>query len=58
VITEKSIALDPASLLAHCAQNLARYKVPATIEIRSELPKTAVGKIDKVALKAEVRAKS
>jgi long-chain acyl-CoA synthetase len=58
VISEKGVELDPASLLAHCAQNLARYKVPASIEIRSELPKTAVGKIDKVALKAEVQAKS
>ena len=53
VIPAKDATLDPASLLAHCTQNLARYKVPASIEMRSELPKTAVGKIDKVALKAE-----
>jgi long-chain acyl-CoA synthetase len=53
VIATKGAALDPASLLAHCTLNLARYKVPASIEIRSDLPKTAVGKIDKVALKAE-----
>ncbi|AMN41234.1 AMP-binding protein [Rhodoplanes sp. Z2-YC6860] len=58
VIAEKSMVLDPASLLTHCTQNLARYKVPASIEIRSDLPKTAVGKIDKVALEAEVQAKS
>lgn len=53
VIAASGMALDQAALLAHCAQNLARYKVPATIETRAELPKTAVGKIDKVALKAE-----
>jgi long-chain acyl-CoA synthetase len=52
VIAVKDAALDQASLLAHCTLNLARYKVPASIELRSDLPKTAVGKIDKVALKA------
>ncbi len=31
---------------------LARYKLPKRIEILSELPRTASGKIDKVALKA------
>jgi long-chain acyl-CoA synthetase len=53
VIPAKGVAVDQASLLAHCGQNLARYKVPASIELRSELPKTVVGKIDKVALRAE-----
>ena len=45
VIPAKGAALDVASLLAHGTQNLARYKVPASIELRSDLPKTAVGKI-------------
>jgi len=30
------MALDEAALIAHCAQNLARYKVPAAIEIVRE----------------------
>lgn len=34
-------------LSAHCHENLAKYKVPATVSIVDELPKTAVGKIDK-----------
>jgi long-chain acyl-CoA synthetase len=38
-------------LLAHCRANLARYKVPASIELVAALPKTSVGKIDKKALR-------
>jgi long-chain acyl-CoA synthetase len=38
-------------LLAHCRENLARYKVPAAIEMVATLPKTPVGKIDKKALR-------
>jgi long-chain acyl-CoA synthetase len=38
-------------LLAHCRENLARYKVPVSITIVAAIPKTPVGKIDKVALR-------
>ena len=44
-------ATDAETLLAHCAQNLAKYKIPARIEIIAEIPKTTVGKIDKAALR-------
>ncbi|WP_018991590.1 AMP-binding protein [Aromatoleum toluclasticum] len=40
-------AASPAQLVEHCRANLAKYKVPAQISIVEELPKTAVGKIDK-----------
>lgn len=42
---------DAETLLAHCVQNLAKFKVPARIEIVVEIPKTTVGKIDKAALR-------
>ena len=42
----------PEELLAHCAANLAKYKVPASIAIVDALPKTTVNKTDKKALKA------
>jgi long-chain acyl-CoA synthetase len=45
-------------LLAHCRTNLARYKMPATIEFRSELPKTMIGKVLRKDLRAEVEARS
>jgi long-chain acyl-CoA synthetase len=40
------------SLLEHCRKRLARYKIPATLEILDALPKTTVNKLDKLALKS------
>ena len=37
----------PESLLAHCRERLTRYKLPASIDIVAELPRTTVGKTDK-----------
>ncbi len=39
-------------LLAHCRDNLAKYKVPARLELLDALPKTSVNKTDKRALRA------
>ncbi|MDQ6644190.1 MAG: hypothetical protein M3Y76_07055 [Chloroflexota bacterium] len=33
------------SILAHCKQNLAGYKVPKILEFRQTLPKSLIGKI-------------
>jgi long-chain acyl-CoA synthetase len=49
-------AASAESLAEHCRANLAKYKVPAAIEIVSDLPKTTVGKIDKKPLKERARA--
>ena len=43
-LTEEALAL-------HCRQNLTGYKRPKSIEFRSELPKTNVGKILRRALR-------
>jgi long-chain acyl-CoA synthetase len=40
------------ALLSFCKERLARYKIPATLEILDSLPKTSVNKLDKLALKA------
>ncbi len=40
------------ALAAHCAANLARYKVPARIEIVDTLPRTSANKTDKNALRS------
>jgi len=45
VVLKAGSNADAAALRAHCKKNLAAYKVPKLIEIRSELPKSAVGKI-------------
>jgi long-chain acyl-CoA synthetase len=43
-------------IIAYCKQNLAPYKVPRSVEFRTELPKTLVGKILRRALREEDEA--
>jgi long-chain acyl-CoA synthetase len=45
-------SLSAERIVAHCRENLTRYKVPRIVEFRSQLPKTPVGKI----LRRELRA--
>ena len=40
------------NLITYCRERLARYKIPATLEILDALPKTTVNKPDKLALKS------
>lgn len=40
------------ALLSYCKERLAPYKIPATLEVMDALPKTSVGKLDKLPLKA------
>ncbi|HOG48881.1 MAG TPA: long-chain fatty acid--CoA ligase, partial [Anaerolineae bacterium] len=44
-------------IIEHCRANLAKFKVPATVEFRSELPKTMVGKVLRRVLREEELAK-
>jgi long-chain acyl-CoA synthetase len=41
-------------LFAYCEEKLAKYKRPVEIRIVSDIPKTAVGKIDKKLLRAQM----
>ncbi|NEM06248.1 class I adenylate-forming enzyme family protein [Geodermatophilus normandii] len=43
-------------LLTHCRQSLAGFQVPKRIEVRTGLPKTATGKIQKHELRDEFRS--
>jgi crotonobetaine/carnitine-CoA ligase len=45
--------LPPASVFAHCASRLARFKVPRFLEYRASLPKTPSQKVAKHLLVAE-----
>lgn len=47
VVPRDGSCLGVDMLESHCRSNLAKYKWPATIDIVAELPKTAVGKVDK-----------
>ncbi len=44
----------PEDLVAHCKPNLARHKVPSRIFIVDALPRTSVGKIDRVTLRQQL----
>ncbi len=55
VLKPTVIASDKTAqaLQQHCRQRLAPYKYPHWIEFRSDLPKTATGKIQRFKLRAE-----
>jgi long-chain acyl-CoA synthetase len=55
VVLREGCAFDEERLREHCAGQLARYKVPARIELLAAMPKTTVNKTDKKVLKARVR---
>ncbi|CAB3777702.1 long-chain fatty acid--CoA ligase [Pararobbsia alpina] len=44
-VVRKDPALTEADLIAFCKERLTGYKRPRTVEFRTELPKTTVGKI-------------
>jgi acyl-CoA synthetase (AMP-forming)/AMP-acid ligase II len=44
-------AVTEETAIAHCRGNLAGYKVPKSVEFRTELPRTATGKVQKHVLR-------
>ncbi|MBL4834739.1 MAG: AMP-binding protein [Pseudomonas sp.] len=48
--------LDKDAIIAHCREHLTGYKVPSSIEIREDLPKSTVGKLLRRVLRDEARA--
>jgi len=46
--------LDVETLIAHLEPKLARYKIPKTLDIVDELPRTASGKVQKHELRGKV----
>jgi long-chain acyl-CoA synthetase len=48
--------LTREAVIAHCRKHLTGYKVPKSIVLRDELPKSPIGKILRKDLKAEVKA--
>jgi acyl-coenzyme A synthetase/AMP-(fatty) acid ligase len=54
---DKASAAFAQILQDECRQKLAVYKYPRWVEFRSELPKTATGKIQRFKLRAEAEAR-
>jgi long-chain acyl-CoA synthetase len=51
VVLRSGQSASEADLRTFCRANLAPYKVPSTVEFRTELPKTMVGKVLRRALR-------
>ena len=55
--TSQADAVALAAVLdAHCRERLANYKVPKAIHVREDLPRLAIGKVDRRALATEAAA--
>jgi O-succinylbenzoic acid--CoA ligase len=47
VVLRGGAAASEGDLLAFCTSRLARYKVPASVQFRQQLPRTASGKLQR-----------
>lgn len=52
VVPYPDVDLAPEAVVAHCAEQLTKVKVPVHVDVIPELPKNPVGKIDKPGLRA------
>jgi len=53
VVLRDGASLAEATLIAHCAENMAYFMVPRYVEFRAALPRTMTEKIEKYKLKAQ-----
>jgi crotonobetaine/carnitine-CoA ligase len=53
VVLREGQSATAEELIAWCAARLAKFRVPDLVELRSDLPRTSVGKIQKHLLRAE-----
>ena len=58
VVVAPGSVLTGADVLAHCSARLAGYKRPASVVFQAALPRTAVGKVRKNVLRAQLDAES
>jgi long-chain acyl-CoA synthetase len=58
VVLNDNARVAADELIAHCKKNLAPYKVPSQIHLLDALPRTTVGKIDKLALRERLAAEA
>jgi len=52
VVLHPGAAVEPDDLIAYCKERLAGFKAPTSIELRTELARTATGKLQKFKLRA------
>ncbi len=54
VVLNEGAQTGASDLIDHCKRNLAPYKVPKQIHLVAALPRTTVGKIDRLALREKL----
>lgn len=57
IVPKEGASLSEKQMLLHCKKMLEEFAIPKYFDFRDSLPKNASGKIDKLALKAELTAK-
>jgi len=58
IVTYPDAAVAPDELLEHCRRDLTKIKIPVAIHVMDHLPRNAVGKIDKPALRKSLSLQS
>ncbi len=58
VVMKEGATASADEIIAYCKKNLADFKVPQYVEFRDDLPKNPTGKIMKVPLREEEKAKA
>ncbi len=53
IVAKPGCEISEDEIKAHCSENIARYKVPAIVVFRDQIPKTQTGKIAKKILKKQ-----
>jgi acyl-CoA synthetase (AMP-forming)/AMP-acid ligase II len=51
VVPRPEVEVEPEAILAYCRSQLSAYKVPASVHVASEIPRTGSGKIMRFKLK-------
>jgi acyl-CoA synthetase (AMP-forming)/AMP-acid ligase II len=47
IVVRAGASVDVQDVIEHCAARLAKFKVPKVVHFVDELPRTAVGKVQK-----------
>jgi malonyl-CoA/methylmalonyl-CoA synthetase len=55
VVAQKNVRLDPAAVIGAVKNTLANYKVPKTVHFVDDLPRSAMGKVQKALLRERFR---
>ncbi|HSN02011.1 MAG TPA: AMP-binding protein [Acidimicrobiales bacterium] len=57
VVPAANVHLDPQALITFAGRELSRYKVPRRVEVVDELPRNAMGKVQKAQLRRQLGAR-